>query len=137
MNGKEKRADVVVMMQYKKGNYFEPTILTNVNFDMKVMSEETFGPVLPMIPFETEDEVIEMANRTQYGLTSEIYTTDLEKGERIGKCLDSGVVAINTDSFYKPDCPIGGYKKSGTGREYGKIGMQEFAQVKLMAVNKA
>ena len=122
--------------QYKKGNYFEPTILTNVNFDMKVMSEETFGPVLPIIPFETEDEVVEMANRTQYGLTSEIYTTDLEKGEKIGKRLDSGVVAINTDSFYKPVCPIGGYKKSGIGREYGKIGMQEFTQVKLIAVNK-
>ena len=122
---------------YEKGNYFEPTILTNVNFDMKVLSEETFGPVLPIIPFETEDEVIKMANRTQYGLTSEIYTTDLKKGERIGHRLDSGVVAINTDSFYKPVCPIGGYKKSGIGREYGKIGMQEFAQVKLMAVNKA
>ena len=122
--------------EYEKGNYFEPTIFTNVNFDMKVISEETFGPVLPIIPFETEEEVIEMANKTEYGLTSEIYTTDLEKGERVGKRLESGVVAINTDSFYKPVCPIGGYKKSGIGREYGKIGMQEFVQVKLMAVNK-
>lgn len=123
-------------VEYEKGNYFEPTILTNITFDMKVMNEETFGPVLPIIPFKTEEEAIEMANRTEYGLTSEVYTTDLEKGERVAKRLQSGVVAINTDSFYKPVCPIGGYKNSGIGREYGKIGMQEFAQVKLLAVNK-
>lgn len=120
--------------EFERGNYFEPTILTNVNFDMKVMSEEVFGPVLPVMPFETEDEVVEMANRTEYGLTTEVYTTDLEKGERIAKRIESGVVAINTDSFYKPVCPIGGYKNSGIGREYGRIGMQEFAQGKLVAV---
>ena len=122
--------------QYKKGNYYEPTILTNVSWDMKVMHEETFGPVLPVVPFTTIDEAIDMANRTQYGLSSEIYTTDLKKGEYIAQRLQSGVVAINTDSYYKPVCPIGGYKKSGIGREYGRIGMQEFSQVKLIAVNK-
>lgn len=120
----------------KKGNYFEPTILTNVNFDMKIMNEEVFGPVLPVLPFKTEDEAVEMANKTQYGLTSEIYTTDLEKGERVAKDLQSGVVALNTSDYYKPVCPIGGYKNSGIGREYGKIGMQEFAQVKLIATLK-
>lgn len=118
------------------GNYFEPTILTNVNNKMRVMSEEVFGPVLPIVPFKTEEEVIEMANNTEYGLSAEVYTQDLEKGERVVKKLQSGVVAINTDSFYKPMCPIGGYKKSGIGREYGKIGMQEFTQVKLIAVRK-
>ena len=123
--------------QYSKGNYFEPTILTNITFDMRVMNEEVFGPVLPIMPFKTEEEAIKMANKTEYGLTSEIYTTDLKKAERVAKRLDSGVVAINTDNFYKPVCPIGGYKKSGLGREYGRIGMQEFAQVKLIAVNKS
>lgn len=122
--------------QYEKGNYYEPTILTNVNWDMKVMHEEVFGPVLPIVPFKTLEEAIEMANRTEYGLTSEIYTTDLQKGEHIAQRLQSGVVAINTDNYYKPVCPIGGYKKSGIGREYGRIGMQEFSQVKLIAINK-
>lgn len=121
--------------EFEKGNYFEPTILANVNFDMRVMREEVFGPVLPVVPFESESEVIEMANKTQYGLTSEIYTTDTERGERIAKELQSGVVAINTANYYKPVCPIGGYKKSGIGREYGRIGMQEFTQVKLIAVS--
>lgn len=120
----------------KDGNYFKPTILTNINFDMKVMSEEVFGPVLPIMPFTTEEEAIGMANKTEYGLSAEVYTKDLEKGERIAKRLQSGAVAINTDGLYKPMCPIGGYKKSGIGREYGKIGMQEFAQVKLIAVKK-
>ena len=118
------------------GNYFEPTILTNVSDNMRVMTEEVFGPVLPILPFKTEEEAIKMANNTEYGLSAEVYTQDLEKGERIAKKLQSGVVAINTDSFYKPTCPIGGYKKSGIGREYGKIGMREFAQVKLIAVKK-
>lgn len=122
--------------EYEKGNYFEPTILTNVNFDMRVMNEEVFGPVLPVLPFSSEEEVIKMANWTQYGLTTEIYTADIEKGERLAKELQSGVVAINTSNYYKPICPIGGYKRSGIGREYGKIGMQEFAQVKLIAVAK-
>jgi len=122
--------------QFSKGNYFEPTILTNVSFDMRVMKEEVFGPVLPVLPFDTEEQAIEMANNTEYGLSSEVYTTDLQKGERVAKHLLSGVVAINTDSYYKPMCPIGGYKKSGLGREYGRIGMQEFAQVKLVAINK-
>ncbi|HBC45282.1 TPA: succinate-semialdehyde dehydrogenase (NADP(+)), partial [Candidatus Collierbacteria bacterium] len=122
--------------EYAKGNYFEPTILTNITPDMRVMSEEVFGPVLPVVSFETEDQVVEMANNTEYGLTSEVYTTDLKKGERIAKRLDSGVVAINTDNYFKPSCPFGGCKKSGMGREYGEIGIQEFAQVKLIAVNQ-
>jgi len=77
-----------------------------------------------------------MADRTQYGLTSEIYTSDIEKGERVAKRLQSGVTVINTTSYYRLVCPIGGYTNSGIGREYGKIGMQEFAQVTLVAVAK-
>ena len=120
--------------EFARGNYYEPTILTGVNFDMKVMNEEVFGPVLPVMSFETEAEVIEMANRTPYGLTTEVYTSDMLRGERLARAIESGVVAVNTTSYYRPVCPIGGYKKSGIGREYGKIGMQEFAQVKLIAV---
>lgn len=123
--------------EYEKGNYFEPTILTNVNFDMKVLSEEVFGPVLPIVPFKAEEEALEMANKTQYGLSSEVFTKDLERGQWFAKRLQSGVVAINIEGYYKPFCPIGGYKKSGMGREYGKIGMQEFTQVKLLALKKS
>lgn len=121
--------------EYGKGNYFEPTTLTNIKENMRVMTEETFGPVLPIVPFTTEEEAIEMANNTQYGLSADIFTQDLDKAERVAKKIKSGAVGINTDSYYKPQCPIGGYKKSGIGREYGKIGMQEFTQIKLIAVH--
>lgn len=120
----------------KKGNYFEPTILSNATMDMRVMKEETFGPVLPIVKFESVEEVINMANNTEYGLSAEIYTSDLEKAEVLAKKIQSGTVAINTDNFFKPQCPFGGYKKSGMGREYGKIGMQEFAQVKVVATSR-
>lgn len=119
--------------ELKNGNYFEPTILTNVKLNMRVLTEEVFGPVLPIVPFKTEKEAIELANRTEYGLSAEVYTTDLEKGERVAKQIQAGTVTINTDNFFKPECPFGGYKKSGMGREYGEIGMKEFSQVKLIA----
>jgi acyl-CoA reductase-like NAD-dependent aldehyde dehydrogenase len=101
-----------------------------------VISEEVFGPVLPIIPFETEEEAIRLANNTEYGLSAEVYTTNLEKGERVAKQINAGTVAINTDNFFKPECPFGGFKKSGAGKEYGEIGMREFSQVKMIAVVK-
>src|SRR3989344_669008 len=119
-----------------KGNYFEPTVITNIKPNMKVLSEEVFGPVLPIIPFETEEEVIGLSNKTEYGLSAEIYTTDLKKGERVAKRIQAGTVAVNTDNFFKPECPFGGFKKSGMGKEYGEIGMKEFTQVKVLAVVK-
>jgi succinate-semialdehyde dehydrogenase/glutarate-semialdehyde dehydrogenase len=118
------------------GNYFEPTILINVAEDSRILHEEVFGPVLPILSFETEEEVISLANKTEYGLSAEIYTKDLVRAERMIPLIDAGAVAINTDSYYKPMCPIGGYKSSGIGREYGRHGMQEFAQVKLVALKK-
>lgn len=117
-----------------RGNYFEPTILTKIKPSMKVMTEEVFGPVLPIISFETEEEAIKLANETEYGLSAEIYTIDVEKGERIAKRIVAGTVAINTDNFFKPECPFGGFKKSGMGKEYGIIGLREFSQVKVIAV---
>lgn len=121
--------------EFAKGNYFEPTILTNVKADMKVLTEEVFGPVLPIVPFDTEEETIRLANNTPYGLSAEVYTTDMKKAERVARKIQAGTVAINTDNYFKPECPFGGYKKSGMGREYGQIGMKEFSQVKLIAVS--
>lgn len=117
-----------------QGNYYAPTILSDINLDMRVMMEEVFGPVLPVMPFTAEDEAVSLANNTDYGLSAEIYTNDLDKANKLGRQLQSGVVAVNTDSYYYPQCPIGGYKKSGIGREYGRIGMREFTQLKLLAV---
>ena len=118
------------------GNYYQPTIISNVNSNMKIMREETFGPILPIIPFEKEDEIVSLVNDSDYGLSCEIYTSDLKKADKIAKKIQSGTVAINTDNFFKPECRFGGYKKSGVGREYGEIGMQEFSQIKIIASHK-
>ena len=122
--------------QLEKGNYFEPTILTNLNLNMRVLTEEIFGPVLPIMPFRTEKEAIDLSNKTEYGLSVEIYTSNLKKGERVARQIQAGTAAINTDDFFKPESPFGGYKKSGMGREYGEIGMKEFSQIKVIAVVK-
>lgn len=116
-----------------KGNYYLPTILTQVKPNMRVMTEEVFGPVLPIVSFKTESQAINLANATDYGLSAEIYTSNLQKGERVAKQLEAGTVAINTDNFFKPECPFGGFKKSGMGKEYGELGFLEFTQPKLIA----
>ncbi|MDI6806615.1 MAG: aldehyde dehydrogenase family protein [Candidatus Aenigmarchaeota archaeon] len=118
--------------EYRKGNFFLPTILTNVNFKMRVLKEEVFGPVLPIMPFKNIGEAIKMANKTQYGLSAEIYTSDPKKAEELTKDLQAGVVAINTHSFFSREAPFGGYKKSGIGREGGKYGLRELVQIKYI-----
>ena len=118
--------------KYQKGNFFLPTILTNVNFKMRVLTEEVFGPVLPIIPFKNIGEAIKMANDTQYGLSAEIYTSDLKKAKEIAKNLEAGVISINTDSFSSLESPFGGYKKSGIGREGGRYGLRELVQIKYI-----
>lgn len=122
--------------EFTKGNYYLPTILTNVTKDMRVYKEETFGPVLIVLPFSTEEEAIELANDTPYGLSAEVYTSEPTKAERVARELQSGMVGINTDSLYYPWCPIGGYKKSGMGREYGIEGFRELAQIKYVCIAK-
>ncbi len=116
------------------GAYFEPTLLIKVTADMQVLTDEVFGPVLPILPFSTEEEAIKMANDTEYGLSAEVYTTDATKAQRVARQIQAGVVAVNTSDFFKPECPFGGYKLSGMGREYGLVGLREFAQLKTVTL---
>lgn len=118
------------------GAYYLPTLLTSIKKNMRVYKEEVFGPVLPIIPFKNKEEVIELANDTIYGLSAEIYTKDKNLAENIARKIKAGTVAINTDSYFKPECPFGGYKKSGIGREMGEYGLQEFAQIKHIHLKK-
>ncbi len=118
------------------GNYFLPTLLTNITAEMRVLTEEVFGPVLPVIPFETEQEAIDLANTTPYGLTAEVFTKDIEKAHRVASKIQAGGVSINMDISYNPDSPIGGFKKSGLGREYGIEGFRELAQLKYICIAK-
>lgn len=116
------------------GAYYEPTIITNITKDMRVWNEETFGPVLPVISFKTENEAIELANDTEYGLSSYLLTNDQQLINRVAPRLQAGMIAqkqiFNLVAGYNP---FGGYKHSGMGRENGEFGFHEVTQVKLVS----
>lgn len=115
------------------GYYFMPTILTNINRDMRVWQEEVFGPVLPIISFKDDEEAIALANDTQYGLGAVIISQDLERARYMANKIDAGCIDINEGSHWHPATPFGGYKSSGMGREHGRIGFQELCQIKVIA----
>jgi len=112
-----------------KGFYVRPTVFADVENSMTVAQEEIFGPVLSIIPFETEDEAIEMANDTVYGLTNYIQTQDQKKAKRVARSLRSGMVEMNGHSR-GAGSPFGGMKQSGNGREGGKWGIEDFLELK-------
>jgi len=93
------------------GAFFGPTVLTNISNDMRVWSEEVFGPVLPIVKFKTEQEAIELANQTSYGLGSYVFTNDQEKADRVAKAIQAGMVSVNGTNYIMPFNPFGGYKK--------------------------
>ena len=115
----------------KKGYYIKPTIFTNVKNSMEIAKSEIFGPVLSIIPFDTEDEAIKIVNDTEYGLGNYIQTSDLDKAHRVAKKLRSGVVYINGNSM-DAGTPFGGYRQSGNGREGGKWGLEEYLEIKTI-----
>jgi succinate-semialdehyde dehydrogenase/glutarate-semialdehyde dehydrogenase len=116
------------------GFFFEPTILTDVRDDMLVMREETFGPVAPIATFESEDEVIERANRGPYGLAAYFYTRDLSRAWRVGERLEYGIIGVNDPLPSTAQAPFGGYKESGLGREGGTEGMEAFLETKYISM---
>ncbi len=120
-----------------KGAYYEPTILTNISFDMKVWKEEVFGPVLPIVPFDTQEEAIQRANESEYGLGGYIYTQNKDRAVRVAKLLQTGNINVNSANYVIAQDPFGGYKKSsGLGREHGKEGLRELCSLKLVAFEK-
>lgn len=119
-----------------RGAYYEPTVITNVNRDMRVWHEETFGPVLPVIAFSSDEEAVELANDTDYGLGAHVMTDDKERFVKVAKELKSGMVAQNEIMYWHPNNPFGGYKQSGMGRTHGEFGFHEVTQVKLVSEEK-
>ncbi len=116
---------------FEKGYFVKPTIFADVNNQMQIAREEVFGPVLTIIPFDTEEEAIEIANDTPYGLTNYVQTSDIEKAKRVARKLRSGMVDIN-GNFRSAGSPFGGYKQSGNGREGGVWGLEDFLEVKAI-----
>ena len=115
-----------------KGYFVKPTAFADVNNNMQIARTEIFGPVLSIIPFETEDEAISIANDTPYGLLNFIQTQDQKKANRVARKLRSGMVDINGAGL-APDAPFGGYKHSGIGREAGVLGLEEYLEVKAVS----
>lgn len=116
------------------GTFFQPTVLTDVTPAMAVAHEETFGPVAPLFRFETEEEAVQMANDTEYGLASYLYSRDISRVWRIAEALEYGMVGINTGLISTAIAPFGGVKSSGIGREGSKYGIEEYLEIKYLCI---
>ena len=114
--------------------FIEPTILTGVSDDMRVFREEIFGPVAPIFKFKTEDEAIEMANDTEFGLACYFYSRDVGRIWRVGEALEYGIVGINEGIISNEMAPFGGVKESGQGREGSKYGLDDYLEIKYMCI---
>ncbi len=122
--------------EHEKGFFFRPALVPAASTDMKVCSLEIFGPIAPVIMVKDEDEAVEVANFTEFGLGSAIWSGDPERAERLAKRIKSGFVAINGMVKSDPRLPFGGIKKSGVGRELSHYGLKEFVNIKTVVVNK-
>ena len=118
----------------KGGQFFQPTVLADVKTNMKVTHEETFGPVAPLYRFKSEEELLKLANDTQYGLAAYFYSRDIGRVWRVAEGLESGIVGINVGIISTEVAPFGGVKESGIGREGSKYGMEEFLEVKYLCL---
>ncbi|WP_340608187.1 aldehyde dehydrogenase family protein [Xenorhabdus bharatensis] len=120
---------------YDDGFFVQPTILTNVTNNMRVAQEEIFGPVLCVIPFSHEEEVVEMANDSEYGLAGAVWTQDINRALRVAKAIEAGRIWINTYHELPAHTPFGGYKKSGLGRETHKMMLDTYTEVKNIYIS--
>ncbi|MFK3939998.1 NAD-dependent succinate-semialdehyde dehydrogenase [Alkalihalobacillus sp. NPDC078783] len=130
----EKGAKVVVGGNRKDGQFIEPTVISGVTDNMVCMKEETFGPLAPISTFKTEDEAIERANATPYGLAAYLFTQNLTKAIKLAEKLDYGIVGVNDGGPSAAQAPFGGWKESGLGREGGHQGIEEYLETKYVSV---
>jgi succinate-semialdehyde dehydrogenase/glutarate-semialdehyde dehydrogenase len=117
-----------------RGYFFAPTVLAHVSDDARVLDEEIFGPVAPVASFSSEEQAIEVANRSQYGLVAYVYTRDLQRALRVCERLETGMVGLNQGMVSNPAAPFGGVKQSGFGREGGFEGIGEYLETKYVAL---
>jgi succinate-semialdehyde dehydrogenase/glutarate-semialdehyde dehydrogenase len=118
----------------KGGTFFEPTVLADVTPKMRVSHEETFGPVAPLFRFHTEEEAVQMANDTEFGLAAYFYSRDIGRAWRVAEALEYGMVGINEGIISTELAPFGGVKESGLGREGSRYGMDEFTEIKYLCM---
>ncbi len=120
--------------QFEKGFYVEPTLFVDVDPDSTLAQEEIFGPVLSVIPYDTDDDAVRIANNSKYGLSGAVNGKDLDRAYGLAKRIRSGTVAVNGGQWFGPDSPFGGYKQSGLGREHGIAGFEEYLETKTIGL---
>ncbi|WP_218220765.1 NAD-dependent succinate-semialdehyde dehydrogenase [Nesterenkonia sp. Act20] len=118
----------------REGYFYPPTVLTDIPEGARMRDEEIFGPVAPLTAFDTEEEVVEWINATEYGLVNYVYTESLRRGIRVAEAVESGMVGLNQGAVSNPAAPFGGIKESGLGREGGDIGIEEFLETKYIGI---
>jgi succinate-semialdehyde dehydrogenase/glutarate-semialdehyde dehydrogenase len=116
------------------GNFYEPTILADVPRSADIFRDETFGPVAPLFRFSTEEEAIEMANDTEFGLAAYFYTRDVGRVFRVAEAIEAGIIGINEGIISTEVAPFGGVKSSGLGREGSKYGIEDYLEIKYLAL---
>jgi acyl-CoA reductase-like NAD-dependent aldehyde dehydrogenase len=119
-------------------NFYAPTVLADVTHDMRIMREETFGPVLPVMAFDSDDEAVRLANDSEFGLAASIWTRDSARGEKLARRIHAGTVMVNDviSCFGISEAPHGGVKSSGVGRTHGRFGLDEMARVKYLDIDR-
>jgi succinate-semialdehyde dehydrogenase/glutarate-semialdehyde dehydrogenase len=116
------------------GNFFQPTILSDVSCEATIFQEENFGPVAPLFRFKTEQEAIAMANDTEFGLAAYFYSRDVGRVFRVAEALEAGIIGINEGIISTAVAPFGGVKSSGLGREGSKYGIEDYLEIKYLAL---
>jgi succinate-semialdehyde dehydrogenase/glutarate-semialdehyde dehydrogenase len=115
---------------FNKGYFYEPTVFDNIKDNFTIMSQEPFGPLVPILSFKDFDEVIERANNNDLGLASYVYTNNLQKAHKASELMETGTVAVNTGVVALPEAPFGGIKQTGYGREGGSMAIKDYLNVK-------
>jgi aldehyde dehydrogenase (NAD+) len=118
--------------QFDRGYFVQPTLFVDVKPDMTIAQEEIFGPVLSVIPYEDDDDAVRIANDSRYGLSGAVNGGSLERALGVARRIRTGTIAVNGGQWFGPDSPFGGYKESGTGREHGVLGFEEYLETKTV-----
>jgi betaine-aldehyde dehydrogenase len=131
----EAGGEIATGKSYDRGNYLQPTLFGMVHNNMRIATEEIFGPVLCAMPFEDEEEAISIANASSYGLSGSVWTRNITRALRLAKAVETGVISINSSNSVHLEAPFGGFKKSGLGRELGLPVLDHYSELKTVFID--